>query len=945
MATEGVVITQANEDTPNIGGLFDGISFLVGLRVPMRSNFLDRIRANGGRIVRLEAQADHIIADHMRNDCPPNSLSYTFIEAAISAGALPDKNDHRAGPAPGYARTVGSTVVPPKSTRTPFTPQDDRDLWNWVQDYKNRGVHGIKGNEIYKQLEALNPRHTFQSWRDRYVKRLMANPPPGVQVQPNAAVMSTQQASSQVHPSGVDGTVEEEEEEEAQDEEEEEVDPDVLFLLENIDDILNIPVEDLDAVWGSLADEETSMHLTADQWKRLYEEQALPAYRAKEEKAKRARASPLKRKARISTPEPVERNAEPTTPELVAMREKAARDRQPSPSVSQKRRRQTATPRSNTQPRKRARADRSAVVTDEQPAGNGVEVTGADSSKWPIDALNDEGENEELQDELALPGEEPLPTSELNRAAKAQLIAEALSKNTGSEPPSQSLPQTEVQRTETAPNPVTNQASESPIEAPEAEQAGAVSPSNVESQVAASASDEMIPQSGLQLTEENLANQQAAHGVKIARASDLRENDGDLNNYAQYLQKLVAGHIARRTGQNQGDESLDATGNDAELNLNGESSLAPGVQVTSKSVKDGQIAPNGRSAQDAGSHHVPEDTQGLTSNDEFDRLLDSHLPGGEHAFSSQVAVEFDPFNPQDHALNNGFVPVDDAVRNWVQPATTNQTGGALDQQGFDEEMADNVKIDLTLAEPEGGFTFSSQEDTQPNGLADQHRWEPTKPPVPDQTHTNGGLNGNLNAPDLSEDEVMEEAQAKATTSRAHAALDTQDIYATGAQQPDFSFPLPPDSDAGEDETELPTDPMEKPTSAQQTTPKPTTFSRKRTASATPKKLIPTSTRQEPENPETESIQSFIARLTATGHAPESIRNAIYRTSAQLQAAEVVAMYEKLELPVPDIPEVWSVEDDAQVGTTDAKVFKALCEKKGWEEYDLRLRFLQEWRTR
>ena len=69
----------------------------------------------------------------------------------------------------------------------------------------------------------------------------------------------------------------------------------MLFLLENIDDILNIPVEDLDAVWGSLADEETSMHLTADQWKRLYEEEALPVYRAREEKAKRARASPMKR--------------------------------------------------------------------------------------------------------------------------------------------------------------------------------------------------------------------------------------------------------------------------------------------------------------------------------------------------------------------------------------------------------------------------------------------------------------------------------------------------------------------------------------------------------------------------------------------------------------------------------------------------------------------------
>ena len=936
MATDGVVITQANEDTPNIGGLFDGISFLVGLRVPMRSNFLDRIRANGGRIVRLETQADHIIADHMRNDCPPNSLSYTFIEAAISAGALPDKNDHRAGPAPGYARTVGSTVVPPKSTRTPFTPQDDRDLWNWVQDYKNQGVHGIKGNEIYKQLEAINPRHTFQSWRDRYVKRLMANPPPGVQVQPSAAVMS-----SQVRPSGVDGTVEDEEE--AQDEEgveEEELGPDVQFLLENIDDILNIPVEDLDAVWGSLADEETSSHLTADQWKRLYEEQALPAYRAREEKAKRARTSPMKRRARISTPEPVEQDAEPTTPELVAMRARAARDRQPSPSVSQKRRRETVTPRSNAQPRKRARADRSAVVTDGQQARDGVDVPGADSPKSIKSSTNvqhivelgldGEGENGETQEELALPGEEPLPTSELNRAAKAQLTAEANAKSTGSELPSQSLLRGDNQNAETAAEPVPDQASKSPIEAPEAEQAGAVSPSNVESQAAVSAPDEIIPPSGLQLTEENLANQQAAQGVKLSRASDLRENDEDLNSYAQYLQKLVAGHIARKTGQNQTEEGQNESEVEKELNA-------------TKPVEGKLVKPNGHDAQNTRSR-LAKSAQAVASNDELDALLEGHLHDVDQVHSSQVDFDFDDFDPQDHTLNTGFVPVDDAVRNWVQPATDDRSQGGKGQQGLDEEMTDNVEIDLTLAEPEGGFTFSSQEEAQADSLPNKHQWEPTQTPVLDQNHVNGGSNGTLNAPSLSEDEIMEEAPAKSTTPRPHAALDTQDIYATGAQQPDFSFPLPPDSEGGEDEPDLPADPMEKPTSAQKTTSQPAVSSRKRTASATPRKLIPTSTRQEPETPETESVESFIARLTAAGHAPESIRNAIYRTSAQLQAAEVVAMYDKLGIPVPDLPEVWSDEDDAQVGTTDAKVFKALCEKKGWEEYDLRLKFLQEWRT-
>ena len=179
MATQGVVIADATEATPTIGNLFQGKCFLVQQRVPQRNSFLERIRANGGRIVRLELQADYIIADHLRKDSPPTSLSYTFVEAAIRDGALPDPDDHRAGPAAGAIRAIGSSTVPAKATRTPFTPQDDRDVCNWVLKCQQEGQF-IKGYEIYKQLEAINPRHTFQSWRDRFLKKLMNNLPQGV---------------------------------------------------------------------------------------------------------------------------------------------------------------------------------------------------------------------------------------------------------------------------------------------------------------------------------------------------------------------------------------------------------------------------------------------------------------------------------------------------------------------------------------------------------------------------------------------------------------------------------------------------------------------------------------------------------------------------------------------------------------------------------------------
>jgi hypothetical protein len=948
MATEGVVVTHANEATPNIGDLFAGKSFLITQRVPMRTNFLDRVRANGGRIVRLETQANYIIADHVRNDCPPTSLSYTFIEAAIRAGALPDPNDHRAGPAPGIARAVGSTVIPPKATRTPFTPQDDRDLWMWVQNYQSLGVHGIKGNEIYKQLEAINPRHTFQSWRDRYVKKLMVNPPQDVPPPPNVGVPPMLPASSQVRRPGVDGTGEEEAQEE--EEVEAELSADVKFLLENIDDILNIPAEDLDLVWASLADEELSSHLTAEQWKRVYEEEALPAYEARQKKAKQARASPQKRKARLSTPEPLPQDAQPTTPELVAMRAKAAQEKQASPSVSQKRRRQTATPQGNTYGRKRARTDHSDIFTEEQPTGNGVEPPSAslpqpaEPSTKPQDVIEsgveDENVDGENVDESALPSEEPLPTSGLNRGAKAQLIAEANSNNIEPELPPQPQVQHEI-----------------------------LSPEIAEVQ------EEVIPQNGLQLTEENLAHQQAEHGVKLTRASDLPRNDEDLSNYAEYLQKLVTGKIAERTRQPQKEGNGDVADNDMELESDRE--LSPKAPNTSNVLQNGadvvsavsktipptrEVATNGDfdpfsilPSSEAVKAPAPKASgngvlPGAADDDIFGEsptrvdLRESDLLGDDSVFPNQIATEGDGFD---------FPPADGGPGDIDDGSVESQALAGSGQQGSDEEMTDNVEIDLTLAEPEGGFDFSSQEEAQPNGIPGQHQWEPEQPLAAEQIETNGGFavipNGALAVPDvpnMSEDDEMEEAPAKAINPLLHAALDTQDIYASGAQQPDFSFPLPPDSDVEEPEPELPANPLEKLTPAPKVTPKPTTSSRKRPKSTTPRKLVQLSTHQQPASPEPEpeSIESFLARLTASGHAPASLSTAIYRTSAQLQAAEILAMYEKLGLPVPDIPEVWSEEDDAKVGTTDAKVFKELCERKGWEEYDLRLRFLQEWRA-
>ena len=79
------------------------------------------------------------------------SISWTFIEKSVKNGKLEDIKDHPAGPVAQNTRPVGSRQ-PTKSTRTPFTAEDDRILLNWVVKAERDGL-AIRGNEIYEQLE------------------------------------------------------------------------------------------------------------------------------------------------------------------------------------------------------------------------------------------------------------------------------------------------------------------------------------------------------------------------------------------------------------------------------------------------------------------------------------------------------------------------------------------------------------------------------------------------------------------------------------------------------------------------------------------------------------------------------------------------------------------------------------------------------------------------
>ncbi|RYN35175.1 hypothetical protein AA0119_g9575 [Alternaria tenuissima] len=167
-------------------GIFVGKKFWVAQRVPSRSRLLDDIRANGGEIVQLEKMADYRIADHFRpTTCAPGTISYTFVEKSIKDGELQDPADHRAGPPLGEVREPASVYRPTKSGRAAYTAEEDRILYKWVRDAQEAGAQ-IGGNEIYMQLEAKYPRHTWQSWRDRYHKQLKNRPPSAFNIPDNA---------------------------------------------------------------------------------------------------------------------------------------------------------------------------------------------------------------------------------------------------------------------------------------------------------------------------------------------------------------------------------------------------------------------------------------------------------------------------------------------------------------------------------------------------------------------------------------------------------------------------------------------------------------------------------------------------------------------------------------------------------------------------------------
>ncbi|KAF2139451.1 uncharacterized protein K452DRAFT_232519, partial [Aplosporella prunicola CBS 121167] len=182
MSKTRLIVTTTNAEPPLKGDLFAGTKFWVAQRCPSRQDYIKKITYNGGTIVPLEKQADILIVDYLRKDLPVNGVSYRLIDDSLKDAEFKDVDDYICGPRH-HVRDVGS-MKPARAGRTPFTTEDDLQLYKWVKDAENQGAR-IKGNELYKQLEQKNPRHSFQSWRDRYLKVLSIKPPSSALVDAN----------------------------------------------------------------------------------------------------------------------------------------------------------------------------------------------------------------------------------------------------------------------------------------------------------------------------------------------------------------------------------------------------------------------------------------------------------------------------------------------------------------------------------------------------------------------------------------------------------------------------------------------------------------------------------------------------------------------------------------------------------------------------------------
>ncbi|PGH17373.1 hypothetical protein AJ80_04828 [Polytolypa hystricis UAMH7299] len=250
--------------------LFHNLKFWLTAKLPSRKTFRERIEANGGKIVHLEKDADILLVDHAKKGNPAGTYSYKFVEDSIRSGSRANLEDYRQGPPPGTIRTPGSKLIPVKGRRTPFSAEDDRILYEWVKPIEDQGGP-FQGNQIYKQLEAKHPNHTYQSWRDRYIKvvRYHQKPVASGQTQdgPTSSAAPGATTAREARPSRP-----------TQNKYSQFTQRDKIKLLEAAEDVLNVDDGLKDEAWSTFA--KNTDH-SAKEWESYFKDVILPLHKAR----------------------------------------------------------------------------------------------------------------------------------------------------------------------------------------------------------------------------------------------------------------------------------------------------------------------------------------------------------------------------------------------------------------------------------------------------------------------------------------------------------------------------------------------------------------------------------------------------------------------------------------------------------------------------------------
>ena len=960
MAAAQVVITRSNGDAPTVGGLFAGLSFFLVQRLPSRSAFIQKIQSNGGRVVKLEDQADYKIADHFRKDCPFGSISYTFIDTAIRDGELPDPDDHLAGRPQGSVREPGS-AIPGKSTRTPYTAEDDRQLWQWVERCKAQGNVHIRGNEMYQQLEATNPRHTYQSWRDRYIKRLMDKPPAGVEVKvsvnapPSPPTAQDQQEDIPLEANTripeTDGTKEEPEVESLEPEFTEE---ELELLMEQGNDIEKIHEERMEDAWFAWA--VAYPEHSAEEWRDYWRQEARPEFLRRRKEAKE-----------------VERQAQRKIEE-----KKVSEGRE----EAQKRKRQI----------------QEMLEVDESDEYRGAlhdRMKRRRSPAKPLTQLDevalDNGKDSEPQQDV--------PTSELDRAVQVQLQQEALvvesadqaaqDQKTDAQAEAQAqfdeevlgIPRINVglntHSTANLPDSDINREADDQIRRESFER-------HEEMEVEGDGSQPETPDvpepNGDALTEANLASQQAQHKAQLFRGTDIPEDDderdGDRQDeYVKFLQSVTrqstgGQEVVIKTVQQEvknleaslepeeTDDRLQSLQNDLDTDAMLDLPMSSQQEIDEALEDIVQWPESPKAYQQRAVLDFPSQSLQIETQVPYPKLPTQHSeiskPHHENLFWNQASLpgevsypslkrEKEPLTASQLSdLDADVVIMQNAIRGQQRPDNEEShvlvEVGSLSSSGSSDVEVVQEEVDLAVPAPEAGWELSSSPakalGSSPSRQTRRQQYKAAKlvPEVAADSDVNVEIVEEIqevvevstsSSSSSSDDESKVSDPMIGDKGGGKKALETQDILNAETQQPDFAMPLPPDSDVDSDDFYTSSPPA----------------ANVNTANLESQRVL-TQTQTLPDA----DLNTYIDTQILHGYAEASIIAALKCTSMRPDLAELVLLDEKAGRGLPkDLAGIWTEEEDGVLESGNARGLRKLEEKHSWRECEERMKFLEDYR--